>query len=1108
MSGRASYRRLLYLCSLFLICVVNPCLAGGQQQGVQANEKPIFVQQLGHELEVSAGAFSLDGRFMLTGSYDGSAVLWEVAKGLQIRRFEKVGTARSVAFSSDSRLLAIAGDETTVWDVVTGRILARVHDLQNPTVVQFSPNGQFLFVGGLEGATLLELGTFTQLWKHSYAVTAGAFSNRGGLLLATGRQIDLVETGSGNLLRTIEWKSEIQSLGLSSDGRRLLIPGNPAALIDTLTGVEIKKFDSMGNVHAVALSPDGNSALLAGQTVELWNIAEPDESSRLGFDSNIGRPYVLFSPDGQKALVATSSAIQVFDLKSPSQVQSFNSNSEIVWSVAATSDGRYIATGGDTARLWDTMTGQELKQSFNTSEWAHLVAFSPDDKYLLTAGLYTQLWDLQSMRAVQHYGEKPGDVRAVSFSGNGQYIAVADEEIGKPPNERANASYVAELFNTSTASLIKIFGPYSESVTAVALSSKGEWIVIGSEAETVQILGTTTNARPLKLPGVAGCVHAVAFSQDDRYVAAAAHNAYVWDRETGALLKELPHTGEVFSVSFSADDNLLLTGAADKEAHVWDWRSGSEVRSFVGHSSYVVNAIFAKIAKRDIVLTASADNTAGLWDKDGKLICKISSLANGTWTVVDSSGRFDTNDANQAGGLQWFDPKDPTRSYPVETFFRDYYYPALLSRSLSGEPLPPTRSIETLNTVQPDVLIVSAEQKEPGGPLSVVVAVSDVKQVNSSGQEVHSGVYGIRLLRDGRVVAASPPGAALDSDPQPANNGAEDLRGWRQKNAVVTDSNGRARIAFTVDVPQTSSLDRTELAAYAFNSDRVHSSTSSLSVVLKKPPIRDRGTAYLVNIGISRYEDPKLQDLPFSSTDATELRDALRQRLAAANTYKAVIPISLVSQMATRQNIARVLRFLSGEITETPAEEQEFGVVHRAGPDDFVFLSFSGHAQTGEDGSLMIYAYDSRAEGPLGERNLISAADLSVWAQEINAADMTIVLDACGSGAVEQVFRPQSITDSALARLAYDKRLRILAAAPSSGQALESATFRHGLLTYALLERLQSDINSNTRTPLDMGVLLRYARDQVPVLSEKSGIRQQPVLLDFSPPTSLDAVVP
>ena len=419
------------------------------------------------------------------------------------------------------------------------------------------------------------------------------------------------------------------------------------------------------------------------------------------------------------------------------------------------------------------------------------------------------------------------------------------------------------------------------------------------------------------MPGVAGCVHAVAFSQDDRYVAAAAHNAYVWDRVTGALLKDLQHAGEVFSVSFSADGNLPLTGAADKEAHVRNWRSGSEVRSLVGHSSYVVNAIFANVAKRDLVLTASADNTAGVWDKDGHLICKISSLPNGTWTIVDSSGRFDTNDANQAGGLLWFDPKDPTRSYPVETFFRDYYYPGLLSRSLSGEPLRLARPIESLNTLQPDVLIVSAEQKDPGGRLSVVVEVSDVKQVNSSGKEVHSGVYGIRLLRDGRVVATSPSGAALDSDPQPANSSTENLENWREKNSVATDPNGRARITFTIDVPKTSNLEQTELSAYAFNSDRVHSSTSSLSVVLKKPTFAEKGTAYLVNIGISKYQDPKLGDLPFSSKDATELQEALRRRLTAANTYKAVVSISLVSQMATRRNIAKVLE-LEGSPSPRP----------------------------------------------------------------------------------------------------------------------------------------------------------------------------------------------
>jgi GrpB-like predicted nucleotidyltransferase (UPF0157 family) len=64
-----------------------------------------------------------------------------------------------------------------------------------------------------------------------------------------------------------------------------------------------------------------------------------------------------------------------------------------VYAVAFSKDGRWIATGGASAKggvyeviLWDAKTG-EVKQTFaGLTEWVHVVAFSPDGKTLAVCG--------------------------------------------------------------------------------------------------------------------------------------------------------------------------------------------------------------------------------------------------------------------------------------------------------------------------------------------------------------------------------------------------------------------------------------------------------------------------------------------------------------------------------------------------------------------------------------------------------------------------------------------------------------------------------------------------------------------------------------------------
>ena len=88
-------------------------------------KSPITSQELtGHTLDINSVAFSPDSRFALTGSNDATAAIWDFTKPAITRYHLKGHTApiKSVAFSPDSRvaLIGSADKNATLWKIESG----------------------------------------------------------------------------------------------------------------------------------------------------------------------------------------------------------------------------------------------------------------------------------------------------------------------------------------------------------------------------------------------------------------------------------------------------------------------------------------------------------------------------------------------------------------------------------------------------------------------------------------------------------------------------------------------------------------------------------------------------------------------------------------------------------------------------------------------------------------------------------------------------------------------------------------------------------------------------------------------------------------------------
>lgn len=311
----------------------------------------------------------------------------------------------------------------------------------------------------------------------------------------------------------------------------------------------------------------------------------------------------------------------------------------------------------------------------------------------------------------------------------------------------------------------------------------------------------------------------------------------------------------------------------------------------------------------------------------------------------------------------------------------------------------------------------------------------------------------------------------------------------RQRQALVFDWRRRM---FNIELP--TSTKTATFTAYAFSSERIKSTTAKKEYAYE-PGATAKPHAYLLQIGVNHYQ-AKGCELHGSVTDAEKLSEILTQRLTQRGLD--VKPVRLVSSDsesgATKQEIREALKAIAAA----------------ARPDDVFILSFSGHGYGDKSGQFYILPSDIQGSC-LGVddtllKTAISADELAEWLRPIDAGEMTFVLDLCDSASSVESndFKPGPMGSRGLGQLAYDNRMRILAASQSNQLAHESDSLHQGLLSYALAQEGLVEGNADWN-PVDqeitLGEWLYYAADEVPQFREKGEVNTGKGLIPIGAPT-------
>lgn len=512
----------------------------------------------GHQDIVSTLALSPDGRRLVSGSNDGTVLVWDLGTANPYNTVRTLrghsGAVTVLMLASDGQRLVTGGtdDKAIVWNLAD----------PDPSMTAIQ------LVGHQKGLSVTSIALSTD-----------------GQILATGsrdttiRVYNLLDPDPNTTVRVLRGHEDaISTLSMSLDGQ-ILVSGSSdttarvwnLGMVDPNMAVRVLGGHTR-QINSVAIHPDGHTVVTGSSdgTARIWdlNTADPNHAVQT-LTGHQGPIYALaISVDGQTLVTGS-------------------------WDDSTTK-------GDDTARVWDLSDpdpGASVRVLRNITNGVRSLALSADGRTLVTGSTngYGRVWNLSDPdpnTTVQYLIGHEGTVTAVAVSANGQRVITASVDT-------TIRIWSRSVFNSNANTLV--LAGYDDSISVVALSANQRTFASGSNDGTVRVW-KLDKADPVAaswiLRGHTGQIQALELSADGRILVTNSDDLTirVWD-----LSAPDPNTAvRVFEtrsprVALSADGRVMVDDSVD--VRVFDVSNGN-----VNAPSKVIDTRIATIA-----LALSAD---------------------------------------------------------------------------------------------------------------------------------------------------------------------------------------------------------------------------------------------------------------------------------------------------------------------------------------------------------------------------------------------------------------------------------------------------------------------------------------------------------------------
>ncbi|HKE55970.1 MAG TPA: hypothetical protein VKB46_04690, partial [Pyrinomonadaceae bacterium] len=700
---------------------------------------------------------------------DNTVRLWSVQTGqqLQVLRGHALPVV-AIAFSDDGHsLTSVSGDVIKVWDVSNGSALRSQETEYGKTGIE-KLDSFSLFGAGRE-----EKQSQQRIKNLRESASKIALSSK-GQIAAVGqpeKAVKLYDVLTGRNLRELPLKatpeSENSCLAFSIDARLVAFArtAETVTVQETSSGHELYSLNTgpSKSPQRVQFSTDGRFMItatdnIAGATLKLWDVTNGQliRDLRTSGDRLLAPRVISFNRDSSQIAVVTSGSktIRIIESATGNELSKLQTGTMIDATPAEreafikTIDSKTMST----LQKRDITTPEEIIEAVDAMATfasekplaGAAITFSMDGRFLISnhmllKNVKSEVWDTGAGMLVSDNNNaslvnrgKPffspdGRFRAAPFlppqglqkpSVGGMFVPVskAFKDVYKQQIDLYDANSDKRLRELNGGK-----APQMGIVPAAGFSFDSKLIAMtGFEKEVRSVLifqtetGQRVNGFQLNEDEVSGAVTTLCVTADEHLLAAVyATKIDIFEIGSGKVIRTLPNSGRIVSLSFSPDGRFLVALGENNEMYLWDASSGEKLATLV--------------------------NLGGALKSRGN-----------DWLVVTPDGLFDGSPAAWKQMLWQFGGNtfDVT---PAETFFNEFYYPGLLAELMAGKKPRAPKNISQLDRRQPELkLITQSGQNTAERNLTLKIEVTE--KLADKDHAAGSGARDVRLFRNGSLV--------------------------------------------------------------------------------------------------------------------------------------------------------------------------------------------------------------------------------------------------------------------------------------------------------------------------------------------------------------------